>query len=277
MATDLTDASVPGLGPAGTGPGGSDDPFQRLHKMSTTAGVGAGDYVAINAAAIAALLLGVASATVLFGVPVLLLLPLAGVVLAVVAWVQIGHSNGTQTGRLLAVIGGVLSLALGGYQGGKTAVAAVRASAAQGAVVELIHAFGQDLADGKYPQAYARCDATFQHVVTEPQFVGAWQSTRSNPSLGKLQGIDWNGRLQFDTDLLRREAVAGGMVLIHFAAARAPYRTDMFFRQVDGQWQVDRIPQLFPPTATATPGGGSANPSAPSGAQPLGPARPPKP
>ena len=54
--------------------------------MSTTAGLGSGDYVAINGTAIIAILLGVASAIVLFDSKMLLIVPLAGVVCAILAF-----------------------------------------------------------------------------------------------------------------------------------------------------------------------------------------------
>jgi hypothetical protein len=75
--------------------GDAPDPLARLKKMSTTAGIGYGqEYVAVNPVAVAALLLGVGSLLV-FLHDVLLLIPLAGVVCAVIAWRQISNSNGT--------------------------------------------------------------------------------------------------------------------------------------------------------------------------------------
>src|SRR2546429_5411940 len=81
-----------------------DDPLARLHKMSTTAGVASQQYVAINNAAVIAALLGVASALALL-TPTLLIVPLAGVVVAIVSWRQISNSNGTETGKPLALLG----------------------------------------------------------------------------------------------------------------------------------------------------------------------------
>ena len=86
------------------------DPFLSLHKMSTTAGLGSADYVAINGTALATIILGIASAVVLFDNNLLLLIPLAAVVCGVLAFVQITQSNGTQTGKLLVVAGVLLAL-----------------------------------------------------------------------------------------------------------------------------------------------------------------------
>ena len=74
---------------------GGEDHLSRLHKMSTTAGVTNLDYVAVNHTAIAAVLLGLLSALSFFGF-LLLVIPIVGVVFAVIALRQIGESNGTQ-------------------------------------------------------------------------------------------------------------------------------------------------------------------------------------
>ncbi len=96
-------------------PAGQDDALSRLARMSTTAGVGSGDYVAINTLAIASTLLGLGSMIVpLLGPYLLQIIPLAAIVTALVAWRQIKRSNGTQTGRGLAAAGILLALLFGG-------------------------------------------------------------------------------------------------------------------------------------------------------------------
>src|SRR5215218_496972 len=77
---------------------GDDDPLSHLHKMSTTAGLGSGDYVAVNGAAVFSLLLGLASMLSMLE-EILLIIPLACIIVSVIAWRQINHSNGTQTGK----------------------------------------------------------------------------------------------------------------------------------------------------------------------------------
>src|SRR5438046_6344222 len=86
------------------------DPLGSLHKMSTTAGVGSGDYVAINGVAVWAMVLGLASSLAILDA-VLLIIPIAAIIFAIVALRQIANSNGTQSGRVLASAG--LTLALG--------------------------------------------------------------------------------------------------------------------------------------------------------------------
>jgi hypothetical protein len=251
------------------------DPFERLHKMSTTAGVGSGDYVAISGAAIAAVLLGVASLTVLFNTPLLMLIPLAGVTVAAVAWVQVGRSNGTLTGRGLVVIGLLLSAGLGLYQGGVMAVAYAGSVSARRQVVQLIRDFGQDIVAERYKEAYARCDDQFHEKVSLPQFEGNWRMYRHNGNLGNLTGLDWNGLMTFETEVISGDRTAGGMVLLQFSGSTEAFRTGMFFRVVDGTWKIDAMPQLFAPPQQPQAGA----PTRPRGPAPTGPQvyGPPKP
>src|SRR5687768_2615927 len=90
-----------------------DDPIASLHRMSTTAGVGSQEYVAINNVAIVAAILGLCTALGFLG-PFFLILGLAGVICGFVALKEIRNSNGTQSGKLLAWLGVFLSVALAG-------------------------------------------------------------------------------------------------------------------------------------------------------------------
>src|SRR5947207_11805007 len=91
----------------------ADAHLAQLHKMSTTAGVTNAGYVAVNHTAIAAVLLGLASALAFFGW-LLLVVPVVGIIFAIVAIRQINDSSGTQTGRGLAYVGLLFCLLLGG-------------------------------------------------------------------------------------------------------------------------------------------------------------------
>src|SRR5271155_3285734 len=101
-----TDPTMPGM------PSSSDgDPLLHLHKMSTTAGLGSQDYVAVNVTSVVAVLFGLASLLAIAS-PVLLVFPIVGVALSLIALRQVRNSNGTQTGIALAVLGLVLSGAI---------------------------------------------------------------------------------------------------------------------------------------------------------------------
>src|SRR5687768_9014661 len=120
--------------PAG---GGEPDPLHNLYRMSRTAGLGSGDYVAINNTAIAALLLGLASALALLW-PAALVVAAAAIVCGVVALLQIRSSNGTQTGRAFAVLGILLGLALGGATAGKIVMRRVEHRRDEAKIGELV-------------------------------------------------------------------------------------------------------------------------------------------
>ncbi len=76
--------------------------------MSTTAGLGSQDYVAVNVTSVVAVLFGLASLLAIAS-PVLLVFPIVGVVLEPDRLRQVRNSNGTQTGKGLAILGLVLS------------------------------------------------------------------------------------------------------------------------------------------------------------------------
>jgi hypothetical protein len=256
------------IAPLSSVPAGDDDPFQRLHKMSITAGLGSGDYVAISGLAIAAVLLGVASALVLFHIRFLLLVPIAGVVCAVLAWRQVGQSNGTLTGRGLAVLGLALSLGLGGFEGSQVVSAWSASRSERDQVIQLIRDFGQDVVAGRFEQAYGRCDGEFRGYVSLPRFEGTWRQVRKSALLGNMTGIDWNGLLNFDVDPVTGQPEAGGMVLIHFDSSPEPVRTDMFFRYGEHGWAINRITEFFAPPGPKSPGAPTGKP------QVYGPPRP---
>src|ERR1700677_2549038 len=95
-------------GPTSQSASAETDALAHLHRMSTTAGLGSQEYVAINVTSIIAVLFGVASLLAVAS-PVLLVFPVVGVILSVAAIRQINHSNGTQTGKGLAILGLLLS------------------------------------------------------------------------------------------------------------------------------------------------------------------------
>jgi hypothetical protein len=254
-----------------------DDPFSHLHKMSITAGLGSGDYVAISGLAIATLLLGVASALVLFHIALLLLIPLAGIVCGVLAFVQVQRSNGTLTGRGIAVLGLLLSLGLGGYEGGKDLQDRINTGVERNQVINLVRSIGANVVAGNYQAAYDLYDADFHSNVPFTTFEAVWQQVRHSKMMGTMNGMDWNGQLSFDNDPLTGQRECGGMVFVKFDSSPEPVRTEMFFRETDGTWRVNKMPQFFaPPAAPAT--GGQLGPKGPTGSggkpQMLGPPKP---
>ncbi|HEV7299371.1 MAG TPA: hypothetical protein VGN72_08405 [Tepidisphaeraceae bacterium] len=266
-SSDTTDdrATAPAARDADSGTEG----LLKLHKMSTTAGVGSGDYVAVNGTSIVALLLGVGSWLTLMN-PVLLFIPVAAVICAIFAIRQIGESNGTQTGRPLAIIGLLLALGIGGWVAVKQISESSKVRADTQAVNQAIRQLGDQVREGRANEAYDALSPKFKSQVSRDLFVGRMNSARNNERFGSLQGIDSNNLVVFDTESSGdRTAVAAG--LMRFDKVAEPLRQTMMFRQVDGKWVIDSLPDLFPPPGQP---GGPGGPGEGPGAGPAGPPSP---
>ena len=229
----------------------SDDPIASLHRMSTTAGVATSDYVAINSMAIMSLVLGMATVLAIAWMP-LMLVGLAGIVCGVMAIRQIGQSNGTQTGRGLAVLGILLSLLLAG-----TAVAmdyardAVLKPDKQG-INDAIAKFGQSLAKRDYAGAYALFDPEFQtgsdvrRGCTLAEFEAMFKPIQEEASeTGPLIGARGNDMFIF-TPYPDGTTVASTRAIFKFEKNPADPRVGFELRkQPDGSWRILAIPELL--------------------------------
>jgi hypothetical protein len=230
--------------------------------MSTTAGLGTQDYVAINSISIVAILLGLASALVVLN-KILLIVPLAGVVCGIVAWMQIRRSNGTQTGLVLAIGGIILSLGLAGFAIGKEMNTYWQRSADRQQIVGLIDQFSQivqaaDAHPERLKEAYQLFDQPFQQRESEASFVSRWKSLQN--TLGAIKSFHWNGvNLPFDQDPATGDTTAAALVVIEFKNAQSPEgRYTMTFRKIGDTWKVDDFPILFPQQPPGGPGGPGA-------------------
>lgn len=228
---------------AGSGASAPPDPLARLYHMSTTAGVGSQDYVAINPTAIAALLLGFASVLVVLN-NLLLIIPLGGLICGIVAIHQIRHSNQTQTGTWLAVLGIFLSLALGAGKAALNASERFRTSGDERACAALLDELGHDVAAGNYQQAYDLFDDRFRQGVNLTTF----QTAFNLPTLGRLRSAEWNHQqMQFEQQPDSPGRFGAGMALFYFGTNPQPSRMFVQFSKAsDGPWRITNIPSLFP-------------------------------
>jgi hypothetical protein len=225
-----------------------DDPLAHLHKMSTTAGLGTTEYVAVNGMSIVALILGVASALSLFANE-LLVIPILAIALAFVAFHQIKNSNGTQTGKGLAALGLVFALGFMVLVGGRLAFEIMGNRADEKAIDELISQCDQDLRAGKYHEAYQMFTGKFTSTVKEQNFTDTWKrivdGTKDYPGLTNIRS---NGRMEFDISPETGQPIAVCMSIMEFGpkapAARIPY---YFQKNPDGSWKISNIPDLFKP------------------------------
>jgi hypothetical protein len=244
--------------PTGAGPtsaGSSDgDPLLHLHKMSTTAGLGTQEYVAVNVTAVVAMLFGLASLLAIAS-PVLLVFPIVGVGLSWIALRQVRHSNGTQTGAGLAILGlvlsGVIVAAIFAYQG----MQQWHRSADNQALAALSQKYGECIASGKFADAYDLFDADFQTRVSKQQFItqlGLIQGL-GHPGAIPIESISWNGLAIYQANDSGAET-ADSVIKVHYKGAEGDARSEARFRRdPGGQWLFDTIPDHFPPPRQARP------------------------
>jgi len=241
----------------------SDDPLASLHRMSTTAGVASQEYVAINQTAIATFLLGLASISVVMA-NLLLVLPVVAIVCGVIALRQIANSNGTQTGKLLALLGTALAVVMMG----SVIVPAVKMYYAlneeEGRIVATADAFGEALVSKDYDRAASMVEPGFftKKKLTREAFAARWQTLSSNPFFGDLQSVLSNGRVVLEGQTAQGRSAAT-LLMFRYSKSESPLRRSATLRKdASGQWKIDDLPEVFS-TPAAEPGSGApaaANP-----------------
>jgi len=232
--------------PPSNGRSAGPDPLARLYHMSTTAGVGTQEYVAINSTAIAALILGISSVLALLH-PVLLVIPIAGAICAVLAFIQIRDSNGTQTGRALAGIGLLLAFAFGAGKGGYDVYQKVRTRGDERQISQLIEQFGQSLAAGNYDQGYDLFTERFRNRVDRISFEATFRQLEQMRETGALDSVIWNKEpMAFERGDDNRQAAAA-MTFMHWRQQPTPGSRIMFqFLTEGGRWRINDISAVFP-------------------------------
>jgi len=223
-----------------------DDPLSHLHKMSTTAGLGSGDYVAVNGAAVATLLLGLASALVLLET-FLLIIPLAALVVAVIAWRQIKNSNGTQTGKGLIAVGALCALGFGGFVVAREATAGMRTREDRAAIAMHITEIGEKVRAGEYDTLYGMFSDRFRQAVPRDVFDERFNSVRNSEIYGALQSTTWNGLAEFFTDPGTGARYAAVKIDFNVEKADRPFPVTLSLRKTEQGWVIETMPELFPP------------------------------
>jgi hypothetical protein len=223
----------------------ADEHFAHLHKMSTTAGLGSGDYVAVNIPAVVAILLGIASSLCLLD-PIFLVIPLAGLICSIMSLMQIRRSGGTQTGTLLAIGGLVLALLFSGIVGYRQLNEYLTNSRESAAVVAVIKQFEDDAKTNNWSHAYTLMDPKFKEKITEEQFVAMWKQFESSPIYGPISAVVWNGNLDAYTDTVTGGRYARALVRFHYAkSAETQTVHEMVFHLVNGTWKITQISSFF--------------------------------
>lgn len=214
--------------------------------MSRTAGAGTTDYVAVNNLAVAALIVGLLGWLAVMD-NALLLVPLIGIVLGIMAVLQIVRSNGTQTGMWLAVLGMVLSVGFAGYVGA-AALAEQAAFKRDGQVIEQVRAtLETSLGKGDYATSYGEFSPIFRQRMSVEEFADFWKNIESLQYGGKIIAVGWNGRMEAEKapeSLTRYTKVVWSFKVERQAE---PFTREVVLMQVEDGWKVHDVQNLFPP------------------------------
>jgi hypothetical protein len=226
-------------------PAADTDPLLHLHKMSTTAGVGTGDYVAVNVTSVVAVVFGLASLLAIAN-SVLLVFPIVGVILGIVALRQIVNSNGTQTGKALAILGlilsGIITASIFTLQG----LEVLHRRADQEALANLSEKYGQLISQDKFDEAYDLFDAGFKDRVSKQAFIVHLTSIQHNTELPSIDAITWNGLAEFHPGD-EGSQTADAVIKVHFKGMEGEERLSARFHQLKGgPWLINNIPDQFP-------------------------------
>ena len=245
---------MPELEPA-QNPTDATDPIARLHKMSTTAGVGSQDYVAINNAAIVSVILGLCTALAFLGIP-FLIVGAAGIVFGIIAIVQIRHSNGTQGGMGLAILGILLSLGIAGSVTAASVIDWQHRQQDQAQINKVLNQLGQYLGSDQYEKAYQLFSpdfqATFKFQIFRDQLQGYQQY------FGKVESMSSNDVFQF---LPTAEGLptAQTQTIVRFQqpttqttqpVSREYRRVPTFLYKRNDQWLIGAMEMFRKPTQT---------------------------
>jgi hypothetical protein len=227
-------------------PANAPDPLATLHRMSTTAGVASQQYVAVNATAIIAVIVGIVS-VLAFVEPVLLFIPAAGVVVSVIAWRQIRGSSGTETGLLLALLGFALSAGLGSLVTYRTIGEHLRMREDVRLMSAAVQGLTADVKAKRYEEAYQRFNVVFRQRVSLPVFRAHWEFYQRPEVSGPLLSAEWNG-VDPHEDKIKGgdERVAMLPFILNYQKAETS-RYNFLFRDVGSGWQLEDVPAIFSP------------------------------
>ena len=235
-----------------------------LHRMSRTAGLGSSEYAAVNVAAVAAIVLGAASALAMI-TQVFLFVPVVGLVIAIVAIKQIRGSGGTQTGLLLAIVGLLACCGFAGLTGFQAFSHARQAQQDTAAMDGLVVQFGQLLADKKYKEALDLGDPRWQEQMSLERLEHFMDELSASP-FGQFKGFKPTSLYDIQEDPETHMRMGVGYLNVDAVHTDTrPLRTQIQFRNNGDAWKIYSMPEWFKPPAAPGAKGGAESPSGPAG------------
>lgn len=220
----------------------SSDPLSSLYRMSKTAGLATSNYKSVNVCSVVSLVAGLLSTVAQFDA-VLLIIPLAGLILGIIALKQILGSSGTQAGLPLAALGIILSLAFGVWAATGSYREAARTAADRTALTKIVNDFSAAVRENRLSDAYALTSPTFQQRVDRKQFDEFFNFYRKS---APLKALDTNGLFAFDSDPQSGISIASGQLIMSFeSGTTAPDRPQIIFSSRAGQWKIEGLPSFF--------------------------------
>lgn len=210
--------------------------------MSTTAGVGATDYVAINPLAVTAMVLGLLSVVVLLGWP-LLIVPIAAIIFAILGLRQIHNSSGTQSGRGLAWGGIVLGLAFAGLVATQQIQARITAAREQEQIAKVAAELGERMRQQDWRGAYELFAPQFQQIWPPTQFIDRMEQVLVNERLGELRQVTAGSRVYIEDYAAGRRGFSN--LYFTFEKLDQPAPIGAQYVKIGDQWRIEDIPQFF--------------------------------
>ncbi len=214
------------------------DPLAELQKMSTTAGVASAQYVAINIASVVAMLFALASGLV-FVTPLLLFVPVFGLVASFVALRQISNSAGTQSGRWLAIGAIVLCFGCASVKVGLTIYNQQRIHADEQKIGAVVEQFGNDVRDSKYAEAMRFYSPTGKAATKWTDVRDYWEAAKR--AGGPIINMHWNG-IEPSFAMSPQGDVRTATIIVIVKMGAGDQRVTMLLSQTNNDWVIDEFP-----------------------------------
>jgi hypothetical protein len=240
----------------------TDPAMKALYHMSRTAGVGLGDYAAVNVLSVIGLIIGIACFLLLIFDEsyLLLILPASALIVSFIAIWQIRDSNGTQVGNGLAAGGMALALIFGGINITQR-VRAASAEARDRAEIEqlVVKLSSAATTQSTVPQGYELFHKRFKEQVNPETFARTIAFRTGLLANSPIAGISLGKNVLFETNAETKVTTASALIVLTAKQAdeqgnplTAEYPA-AFRRDGDAGWTIYAIPDWF--GKEETPGG----------------------